>query len=165
MASAITTPSPTSSRFTSRARRYALHPLALASASLCASFSFSAHAGDEAALLAQSTEATQIAAAGASRKAGAATPALKEVVISASRDEQNPDTLPMTVDVIHSRQMEEAQITDIRELTADIPNVTVPRTPARFSLASRSTGRSPSCWSCRRKHRSNRSFPQAETAA
>lgn len=141
MASAITTPSPTSSRFTSRARRYALHPLALASASLCASFSFSAHAADEAALLAQSTESTQIAVAGASRKAGAATPALKEVVISASRDEQDPDTLPMTVDVIHARQMEEAQITDIRELTADIPNVTVPRTPARFSLASGSTGR------------------------
>ncbi|MPM45648.1 Heme/hemopexin utilization protein C [bioreactor metagenome] len=81
-----------------------------------------------------------MAAAGDGKGSGQ-TPQLKEVVISASRDEQDPDALPMTVDVINARQMEAGQITNIRELAADIPNVTVPRSPARFTLASGSAGR------------------------
>ena len=60
---------------------------------------------------------------------------------SASRDEQDADSLPMSVDVIDARQMEEEQIGDIRELAARLPNVEVPRSPARFSLAGSSTGR------------------------
>ncbi|MBF5006058.1 TonB-dependent hemoglobin/transferrin/lactoferrin family receptor [Diaphorobacter caeni] len=122
--------------------RCAFHPLAWACASLCAGLASTAAS---AASLAEDSGAAAVqqvaAAAQAGARKGTGTPALKEVVISASRDEQDPDLLPMSVDVINARQMEEAQITDIRELTADIPNVTVPRTPARFSLASGSTGR------------------------
>lgn len=66
---------------------------------------------------------------------------LRDVVISASRDEQDADSLPMTVDVIDAKQMEEEQIGEIRELAAKLPNVTVPRSPGRFMLACSPTGR------------------------
>lgn len=66
---------------------------------------------------------------------------LRDVVVSTSRDEQDADSLLMTVDVIDAKQMEEEQIGDIRELAAKLPNVTVPRSPARFTLTSGSTGR------------------------
>ncbi len=68
-------------------------------------------------------------------------PLLKEMVVSGSRYEQDPDELPMSIDVINAQQMEEQQVRDIRDLARDMPNVSVKRAPARFTLASGSTGR------------------------
>jgi hemoglobin/transferrin/lactoferrin receptor protein len=67
-------------------------------------------------------------------------PALKEVVISGSRTEQDPDELPMTIDVLNAKDLETKQIQDIRDVAADLPNVNVPRAPARFTIGSQ-TGR------------------------
>ncbi|MBS3019802.1 Hemin receptor [Comamonas sp. PE63] len=106
-----------------------LRPLALACALACAAITAQAQQ--------QSAESVQVAAARADRS----TPVLRDVVISASRDEQDADSLPMTVDVIDAKQMEEEQINDIRELASKLPNVTVPRSPARFTLAGAPTGR------------------------
>eukprot|EP01030_Chromulinospumella_sphaerica_P002390 gene2390-2342_t len=69
------------------------------------------------------------------------TPLLKEVVISSTRSEQNPDDLPMRIDVINAQALEEGQVRDLRDVARDQPNITVPRSPARFTLASGSTGR------------------------
>ena len=113
----------------SLAPRSNLRPLALACALACTAISAQAQQ--------QSSESVQVAAARADRS----TPVLRDVVISASRDEQDADSLPMTVDVIDAKQMEEEQIGDIRELAAKLPNVTVPRSPARFTLAGSPTGR------------------------
>ena len=113
----------------SLAPRSNLRPLALACALACAAISAQAQQ--------QSSESVQVAAARADRS----TPVLRDVVISASRDEQDADSLPMTVDVIDAKQMEEEQIGDIRELAAKLPNVTVPRSPARFTLAGSPSGR------------------------
>ena len=66
---------------------------------------------------------------------------LKEVVISGSRNEQSADELPMTIDVINTKDIEEGQLQDIRDIAKDIPNVSVRRAPARFSVAGNSTGR------------------------
>ncbi|MDO9406016.1 MAG: TonB-dependent hemoglobin/transferrin/lactoferrin family receptor [Polaromonas sp.] len=66
----------------------------------------------------------------------APTPVLKDVVVSGSRSEQDPDELPMTIDVINSKDIEERQIQDIRDAAADMPNVSVPRSPARFTIGS-----------------------------
>jgi hemoglobin/transferrin/lactoferrin receptor protein len=66
--------------------------------------------------------------------------ALKEVVISGSRSEQDPDELPMSIDVINAQDLEGRNIQDIRDVAADLPNVTVPRAPARFAIGSQ-TGR------------------------
>ena len=112
-----------------RAPRSTFHPLALACALACASLSAQAQQKAE--------QAVQVAAAHADRSA----PVMRDVVVSASRDEQDADSLPMSVDVIDARQMEEEQIGDIRELASKLPNVTVPRSPARFSLAGSPTGR------------------------
>ncbi|CAN7329983.1 TonB-dependent hemoglobin/transferrin/lactoferrin family receptor [Acidovorax sp. Leaf78] len=71
----------------------------------------------------------------------AAGPALKEVVISGSRSEQDPGELPMSIDVINAQAIEEGQVRDIRDVARDLPNVSVARSPARFTLASGSTGR------------------------
>ena len=111
------------------APRSDIRPLVLACALACAAISAQAQQ--------QSSDTVQVAAARADRS----TPVLRDVVISASRDEQDADSLPMTVDVIDAKQMEEEQIGDIRELAARLPNVEVPRSPARFSLAGTSTGR------------------------
>lgn len=70
-----------------------------------------------------------------------AAPALQEVVVSGSRNEQSSDELPMTIDVIKAADMEEGQIRDIRDAAKDIPNVSVRRAPARFGLAQGDTGR------------------------
>ena len=72
----------------------------------------------------------------------AAAPQLKEVVISGSRSEQDRDELPMSIDVINAQAIEEGQVRDIRDVARDMPNVSVKRAPARFTLASGSTGRS-----------------------
>lgn len=111
------------------APRSNLRPLALACALVCAAISAQAQQ--------QSSETVQVAAARTDRNA----PVMRDVVVSASRDEQDADSLPMTVDVIDAKQMEEEQIGDIRELAAKLPNVTVPRSPARFTLAGSPTGR------------------------
>jgi hemoglobin/transferrin/lactoferrin receptor protein len=71
----------------------------------------------------------------------AAAMGLKEVVISGSRNEQNPDDLPASIDVLNRKQIEEKQIRDIRDAVRDIPNVSVQRSPARFTPAQASTGR------------------------
>lgn len=71
----------------------------------------------------------------------AAAPTLKEVVISGSRNEQDPDELPVSVDVINARTLEEAQVRDIRDVARELPNVSVTRSPARFGLAGSPTGR------------------------
>ncbi|QMV75802.1 TonB-dependent hemoglobin/transferrin/lactoferrin family receptor [Comamonas piscis] len=73
--------------------------------------------------------------------AAADAPLLKEMVVSGSRYEQDPDELPMSIDVINARQMEEQQMRDIRDIARDMPNVSVKRAPARFTLASSPTGR------------------------
>ena len=73
--------------------------------------------------------------------AAAEGPVLKEMVVSGSRYEQDPDELPMSIDVINAQQMEEQQVRDIRDVARDMPNVSVKRSPARFTLASGSTGR------------------------
>lgn len=98
-----------------------LRPLAWLVACACAAIG-SAHAQDVA----------QLVAAG---------PALKEVVISGSRSEQDRDELPMSIDVINAQAIEEGQVRDIRDVTRELPNVSVTRSPARFTLASGSTGR------------------------
>jgi hemoglobin/transferrin/lactoferrin receptor protein len=71
----------------------------------------------------------------------AAGPALKEVVISGSRTEQDPDELPMSIDVFNAQALEEGQVRDIRDVARELPNVSVTRSPSRFTLASGSTGR------------------------
>ena len=67
--------------------------------------------------------------------------ALKEVVISGSRNEQSVDELPMTMDVINAKDIEEGQMQDIRDVAKDISNVSVSRAPARFGVVQGATGR------------------------
>ena len=124
--------------------RRARHPLAAACALLCASAALAQEPGQAAADAANAANAgdadTQLlaqAAPGARTRA----PALKEMVISASREVQDPDTLPMSIDVIDAGRMEREQASDIREMVNLLPNVDVPRAPARFSLAASSAGR------------------------
>jgi hemoglobin/transferrin/lactoferrin receptor protein len=74
--------------------------------------------------------------------AAQSTPTLKETIVSGSRSEQSQDDVPATAEVINSQKLEAGQIGDIRDLVRDIPNVSVQRAPARFSLAGASTGRS-----------------------
>ncbi|MBY0409469.1 MAG: TonB-dependent hemoglobin/transferrin/lactoferrin family receptor, partial [Burkholderiaceae bacterium] len=68
-------------------------------------------------------------------------PALKAIVVSATRSQQDPDELPVSIDVIDATALEERQVRDIRDVASQLPNVSVTRAPARFSLASGSTGR------------------------
>lgn len=63
-----------------------------------------------------------------------ATGTLKEVVVSASRYEQPAEELPTSVDVLGKQALEDGQIHDIRDLAKDLPNVSVKRAPARFSV-------------------------------
>ena len=59
---------------------------------------------------------------------------LKEVVVSASRQEQGTDDLPLSIDVLNATQLETRQINDIRDVAKDLPNVSVKRSPARFGV-------------------------------
>ena len=61
----------------------------------------------------------------------------QHVVVSASRYEQLIDDLPLSIDVIGSRRLEEGQIQDIRDVAKSLPNVSVKRAPARFSVTGR----------------------------
>ncbi len=120
-----------------------LQPLAVAALLCCASVSALAQTADRA----QPEVAPVAAVASAARTDGsvlvaaADTPVLKEMVVSGSRYEQDPDELPMSIDVINAQQMEEQQVRDIKDVARDLPNVSVKRAPARFTLASGSTGR------------------------
>lgn len=67
--------------------------------------------------------------------------ALPEVVISGSRHEQDPDELPMSLDVLGRQDLERRQVRDIRDVAREVPGLSVSRAPARFTLASSSTGR------------------------
>ena len=60
--------------------------------------------------------------------------ALKEVIVSGSRNEQLSDDLPMSLDVINAADIEEGQVHDIRDAARYLPNVSVKRAPARFGL-------------------------------
>lgn len=68
---------------------------------------------------------------------------LKNVVISGSRHEQRVDELPFAVDVRNASDIQERQIVDIRDAAKDLPNVSVNRGPARFTVTGRGnpTGR------------------------
>jgi hemoglobin/transferrin/lactoferrin receptor protein len=66
---------------------------------------------------------------------------LKEVVVSGSRSEQDKDDVPATIEVIGSDALESRQVGDIRDLVRDIPNMSVQRSPARFTAAASNTGR------------------------
>lgn len=70
-----------------------------------------------------------------SQQVAAAAGGLREVVISGSRSEQDPDELPASIDLLNRKHLEERQIRDIRDAARDIPNVSVQRAPARFTLA------------------------------
>ena len=80
-------------------------------------------------------------AVGASAQEDARVAALKEVVVSGSRSEQNKDDLPASVEVLDRETIESQQINDIRDAVRDLPNVSVKRAPARFGLAAGNTGR------------------------
>jgi len=68
---------------------------------------------------------------------------LRQVVVSAARYEQAKDDIPMTMDVVTAQQLEQKQIRNVKELVADMPNVSVKHAPARFRIAGQpsSTGR------------------------
>ncbi|MGJ7494293.1 TonB-dependent hemoglobin/transferrin/lactoferrin family receptor [Variovorax sp. RT4R15] len=80
-------------------------------------------------------------AVGASAQEDARVAALKEVVVSGSRSEQNKDDLPASVEVLDRETIESQQINGIRDAVRDLPNVSVKRAPARFGLAAGNTGR------------------------
>lgn len=62
---------------------------------------------------------------------------LKEVVVSASRQERFTDDLPLSMDVMNTVNLETQQVNDIRDVAKDLPNVSVKRAPARFSVTGR----------------------------
>jgi hemoglobin/transferrin/lactoferrin receptor protein len=62
---------------------------------------------------------------------------LPGVVISGSRNEQFIDDLALSMDVIGAREMEDAQMGDIRDVAKGLPNVSVKHAPARFSVTGR----------------------------
>lgn len=81
--------------------------------------------------------------AGAADRGEAPAAILKPVVVSASRQEQFTDELPVSVDVLDARELERAQVQDIRDVARDLPNVSVRHAPARFALTgpANNTGR------------------------
>ncbi|MDP3084128.1 MAG: TonB-dependent receptor plug domain-containing protein, partial [Rubrivivax sp.] len=70
-------------------------------------------------------------------RAGASGSGLQVVVVSASRYEQFASDLALSMDVIGSRQLEQGQMMDIRDAAKALPNVSVKRAPARFSVTGR----------------------------
>lgn len=61
-------------------------------------------------------------------------PVLSEVVISGSRSEQSTEDLALQMDVLRAQDLEAAQVGDIRDMAAGLPNVSVKRAPARFGV-------------------------------
>ncbi len=68
---------------------------------------------------------------------------LPTVVVSGSRSEQPQEDLPLSMDVLDATDLEDRQVSDIREAVRRTPNVSVRRAPARFAVtgAPNSTGR------------------------
>ncbi len=68
---------------------------------------------------------------------------LKTIVISGAREEQLQDEQPFSMDVLGANVLKDRQITDIRDVAKDLPNVSVKHAPARFTVvgAGNSTGR------------------------
>ena len=64
----------------------------------------------------------------------AAAVTLGEVVVSGSRNEQLSDDLPLSIDVIDAQSLRDTQSRDLREAVRNLPNVSVKRSPARFSV-------------------------------
>lgn len=74
---------------------------------------------------------------GAVQAQGAApepTAALGEVFVSGSRYEQLSDDLPLSIDVISTEVLSNNQTRDLREAVQNLPNISVKRSPARFSI-------------------------------
>ena len=59
---------------------------------------------------------------------------LGEVLVSGSRHEQLSDDLPLSIDVIDAKTLQDTQARDLREAVRNLPNVSVKRSPARFSV-------------------------------
>jgi hemoglobin/transferrin/lactoferrin receptor protein len=68
-------------------------------------------------------------------------PTLPGVVVSGSRSEQRIEDLAASVEVLNPTQLEANQSGDLRDLAKTLPNVSVQRAPARFTLAGAPTGR------------------------
>lgn len=62
------------------------------------------------------------------------TATLGEVVVSGSRSEQAREELALTMDAVEAPALEAKQIGDIKDLVADMPNVSVRHAPARFTV-------------------------------
>lgn len=62
---------------------------------------------------------------------------LKEVVVSASRSAQSTDDVTVSMAVIGAETLEAQQIKDIRDVAKQLPNVSVKRAPARFTVTGR----------------------------
>lgn len=62
------------------------------------------------------------------------TATLKEVVVSAARGEQAREDVAQVLDVVDAAALESKQIGDIKDLVADMPNVSVRHAPARFTV-------------------------------
>lgn len=80
---------------------------------------------------------------GQTAQAEEATTTLNPVVVSGSRTEQPRDDLPLSIDVLSDSDLEDKQVGDIKDLVKDLPNVSVKRAPARFTVtgAGNPTGR------------------------
>jgi hemoglobin/transferrin/lactoferrin receptor protein len=59
---------------------------------------------------------------------------LGEVFVSGSRYEQLSDDLPLSIDVISTEVLSNNQTRDLREAVQNLPNISVKRSPARFSI-------------------------------
>lgn len=71
-----------------------------------------------------------------------ATPTLQTVTVTAaSRSERAALDEPVRIDTLDAAALEAGQVTDLRDLERALPNVSVPRQPARFTLAGSATGR------------------------
>lgn len=56
------------------------------------------------------------------------------VVISGSRYEQLMDELPVSMDVLSAKDLESGMIGDIRDLSKNLPNISVKHAPSRFTV-------------------------------
>ncbi|TNF58203.1 MAG: TonB-dependent receptor, partial [Burkholderiales bacterium] len=66
---------------------------------------------------------------------------LPQVVVTGARSERRPDEVPATIDLIQGDALDPARVQDIRDLSRDLPNVSVRRAPQRFGAVMGSTGR------------------------
>ena len=71
----------------------------------------------------------------------AATPTMREVVISGARSERALDEVPAAIDVLDGEDLDPARVQDIRDLVRELPNVSVKRAPVRFGGVTGNVGR------------------------